>query len=57
MENSPMRFLDYDVSLMLADQVKISQEEEAQRFHSNNFENSNIIHLNRDHHYFIFKDI
>ena len=55
MENSPLRFLDCDVSLMLADQVKISQEEEAQRFHSNNFENSNIIHLNRDHHYFISK--
>jgi len=33
MENSPLRFLDYDVSLMLADQVKISQEEEARRFH------------------------
>ena len=33
MENSPLRFLDYDVSLMLADQVRISQEEEARRFH------------------------
>ena len=35
MENSPLRFLDYDVSLMLADQVRISQEEEARRFHYN----------------------
>jgi len=33
MENSPLRFLDYDVSLMLADEVRISQEEEARRFH------------------------
>ena len=35
MENSPLRFLDYDMSLMLADQVRISQEEEARRFHLN----------------------
>ena len=35
MENSPIIFLDYDVSLMLAEQVKISQEEEARRFHYN----------------------
>ena len=35
MENSPLRFLDYDMSLMLADQVKISQEEESRRFHLN----------------------
>ena len=34
MENSPIRFLDYDVSLMLADQVQISQQEESRRFHS-----------------------
>jgi hypothetical protein len=55
MENSPLRFLDYDVSLMLADQVRISQEDEARKFHSNNFENSDIVHLNRNHHYFISK--
>jgi len=55
MENSPLRFLDMDVSLMLADEVEVSQKEEAQRFHSNNFENSNIVHLNRYHHYFISK--
>ena len=35
MENSPLRFLDYDVSLMLADQVRLSQEKEARRFHYN----------------------
>jgi len=55
MENSPLRFLDYDMSLMLADQVTVSQEEEARKFHSNNFENSDIIHLNRNHHYLISK--
>ena len=34
-ENSPLKFLDYDVSLMLADQVRVSQEEEARKFHYN----------------------
>ena len=53
MENSPLRFLDYDMSLMLADQVRLSQEEEARRFHSNNFENAHEINLNHDNHYFI----
>ena len=33
MENSPLRFLDYDVSLMLADQVRISKEVESRMFH------------------------
>jgi len=41
MENSPMRFLDYDVSLMLADQVKISQEEEVRNYHTKNLEQKN----------------
>ena len=53
MENSPLIFLDYDVSQMLADQVRASQEEEARKFHSNNFENSHEIDLNQDNHYFI----
>jgi len=35
MEESPLRLLDLDVSLMLADQVRISQEEEAVRYHWN----------------------
>ena len=34
METSPLIFLDYDVSLMLADQVRVSQEEEAKKFHA-----------------------
>ena len=33
MESSPLRFLDLDVSLILSDQVRLSQEEEARRFH------------------------
>ena len=35
MEFSPLKFLDFDASQMLADQVRISQEEEARRFHYN----------------------
>ena len=46
MENSPLRFLDYDMSRMLADQVRISQEEEARMFHGNLQENSHEINLN-----------
>tara|TARA_B110000046_G_C12871187_1_gene346081 strand:- start:142 stop:471 length:330 start_codon:yes stop_codon:yes gene_type:complete len=41
MENSPLRFLDYDVSLMLADQVRLSQEEEVRKFHTKNLEKKN----------------
>ena len=37
MEDSPLRYLDYHVSLMLANQVKVSQEDEARRFHLNIF--------------------
>jgi len=60
MEYSPIRFLDYDVSLMLADQVNISQEEEARRFHCNLRKNSKEINLNWEHHYLmarVFEDI
>ena len=42
-----------DVSLMLADQVRLSQEEEARKFHSDNFENSHEIDLNHENHYLI----
>ena len=40
MNTSPLRFLDYDMCLMLSEQVRISQGEEARKFHSNYFENS-----------------
>ena len=33
MENSPLRFLDYDVSQMLCEEVRLSQEKEAIKFH------------------------
>ena len=35
MENSPLRFLDLDVSLMLAGEVRNSQEKEARKHHHN----------------------
>ena len=58
MEKSPLRFLDYDVSLMLADQVRESQENEAKKFHSDLFESA--IDTNKENHYMIsdiFDDI
>ena len=33
MEFSPLRFLDFDASQMLTSYVRLSQEEEARRFH------------------------
>ena len=51
METSPLRFLDNDVSQMLGGQVRCSQEEQARRFHSYNFENSHKINLNNQLHY------
>ena len=55
MENSPLRFLDYDISLMLADQVRISQEEEARKFHFNNYKECRVGEndLNQDNHYLL----
>ena len=35
MEFSPLRFLDFDSSQMLTSSVRLSQEEEARRFHCN----------------------
>ena len=35
METSPLRFLDCDVSLMLTDQVRISQQDYARKYHHN----------------------
>ena len=55
MESSPLRFLDSDVSLMLADEVRNSQEEEARTFHSNNYKGCLVgeIDLNQDNHYLL----
>ena len=55
MNTSSLRFLDYDMCLMLTEQVRISQGEEARKFHSNNFENSHELHLNQRRHYLISK--
>ena len=44
-----------DVSLKLANQVRISQEEEARKFHSNNYKECLVgeSDLNQDNHYFL----
>jgi hypothetical protein len=39
MEFSPLRFLDNDVSQMLCEQVRLSREEEARRFHDDLYYN------------------
>ena len=49
MENSPLKFLDYDVSLMLADQVKISQEDYARKYHHNLYRSSTPGATQREH--------
>ena len=53
MNTSPLRFLDYDMCLMLTEQVRISQGEEARKFHSNLFESAND--QNKKNHYLISK--
>ena len=39
MESSPLKFLDNDVSQMLCEQVRLSKEEEARRFHDDLYHN------------------
>ena len=50
MENSPLRFLDLDVSLMLAGEVRNSQEKEARRFYEIEYyeEYNNLNHGNHN---------
>ena len=58
METSPLIYLDYNVSQMLCEQVRLSQEEESRRYHSELFEND--MDKNRNNHYLIsniFNDI
>ena len=51
MENSPLRFLDYDVSLMLAGELRNSQGKEARKYHHNLYQSrpsglpSNLLNL------------
>ncbi len=49
MENSPLRFLDYDISIYLGEQIRIHREDEARKFHIHNFENA--IDENKVYHY------
>ena len=55
MEFSPLRFLDFDASQMLTDQVRISREDKARKFHSNNYKGCRVgeIDLNQDNHYLL----
>ena len=49
MEHSPLRFLDNDVSIMLSEQVRNSQEKISREFHEKNFQNN--IDMNKEYHY------
>ena len=48
MQNSPLRFLDNDVSIMLCEQVRLTQETNARQFHDNLFHYGEK--LNEDYH-------
>ena len=48
MENSPLRFLDNDVSIMLCEQIQKTQETNARQFHDNLFHYGEK--LNKDYH-------
>ena len=48
MNTSPLRFMDSDVSQMLGEQVRLSREEEARKFHDNLFHYGEK--LNQEHH-------
>ena len=50
MESSPLRFLDLDVSLMLAGEVRNSQEDEARKFYEIEYyeEYNNLNHGNHN---------
>ena len=50
MESSPLRFLDFDASLMLADQVRLSQEQEARKFYEIVYYHAEYNNLNQDNH-------
>ena len=50
MEFSPLRFLDFDASQMLADQVRLSQEQEARKFYEIVYYHAEYNNLNQDNH-------
>ena len=45
MENSPLRYLDFDISLMLADKVRLAQEESARAYHDYYYEKIHVRHF------------
>ena len=45
MENSPLRYLDFDISLMLADKVRLAQEESARVYHDYYLEKIHVKHF------------
>ena len=51
MEHSPLRYLDYDMSLLLSYNVRISKENITRKFHSDLFEE--CVDLNKKNHYLI----
>ena len=58
MENSPLRFLDYDVSKKLTKDLRIVKEDYARKFHEKNFQE--LFDENSENHYlisFIITDI
>ena len=45
MENSPLRYLNFDISLMLADKVRLAQEESARAYHDYYYEKIHVRHF------------
>jgi hypothetical protein len=51
MEFSPLRFLDYDVSLMLSDQVRTTREEQARKYHEKQYKDVESWEIGHYEHY------
>ena len=51
MEFSPLRFADFDVAQKMTEYIRNAQENEARKFHSDNFEDA--IDENKENHYLI----
>jgi len=51
MEFSPLRFLDYDVSLKLSDQVRTTREEQARKYHEKQYKDVESWEIGHYDHY------
>ena len=51
MELSPLRFLDYDVSLMLSDQVRLTREDQARKYHEKQYKDVESWEIGHYEHY------